>query len=496
MPGTTDTVKAILTPGEFVIRKEAVDMIGVPMLNMINNMPEKGGHSNIDNLIARATIENMKGMYGGGMVQAGPKPMGTGGMVDAYAGGGMVMDQYGHGGKVKKNLKPVPQGNPGLGKLPEAVRNKMGYMQKGGMVEEKMYGYQNGGGVQKSAVQGLLNLLNAKKEDLYEQMPQRMSYTSRGPRLIELDPDVDYEMRRPAPVQDAKLSDVDLMNFLNAYGPNEFARIFGRRGLGQVDFNDPESSVPKFIQGYQQGGLTGYENGGSIYGMNRTPEGMMQAIYEMPTEDGNRYYLGESHRPQPSLSAQTARQKAMQRAVKMPEDSISFEMVQQILNPEAAEPEGKKGLMGLLGFQDGGMIGPTLPPEMMGQAMNRQLSDSINMRMADSQMVGGIGVARDQATALQDSINMNTVDSARKSLQLIKLQSLLNNPDMSAQQFTQGEFAVPSEEADLITKMVSMSRDSANARALDMMRMGMGPMSQPKNGMNGKVIEFMPYYSK
>ena len=135
---TTDTVKTILTPGEFVIRKEAVDMIGVPMLNMINNMPEKGGHSNIDKLIEMATTENMKGMYGGGMVNAGPKPMGTGGMVDAYRGGGMVMDQYGHGGMVKnkmmnyghggmvKNkmmmmekggqLKPVPEDNPGLGK--------------------------------------------------------------------------------------------------------------------------------------------------------------------------------------------------------------------------------------------------------------------------------------------------------------------------------------------------------------------------------------------
>ena len=156
MPGTTDTVKTILTPGEFVIRKEAVDMIGVPMLNMINNMPEKGGHSNIDKLIEMATTENMKGMYGGGMVKAGPKPMGHGGMVDAYRGGGMVMDQYGHGGMVKNKmmsyghggmvkdkmmmmekggqLKPVPEDNPGLGKLPEKVRNRMGYMQDGGEV--------------------------------------------------------------------------------------------------------------------------------------------------------------------------------------------------------------------------------------------------------------------------------------------------------------------------------------------------------------------------
>ena len=85
-------------------------------------------------------------MFGGGNVI----PMGTGGMLDNYAGGGSIMNQYGHGGMVKqdmmnykhggkvhKNLKPVPQGNPGLGKLPEAVRNKMGYMKEGGEVESQ-----------------------------------------------------------------------------------------------------------------------------------------------------------------------------------------------------------------------------------------------------------------------------------------------------------------------------------------------------------------------
>jgi len=144
MPGTTDTVKAMLTPGEFVIRKEAVDMIGVPILEKLNDMPEAGGHSEIDRLIAMATLKNMTGMYGGGMVNA--KQYMGGGMVDKYMGGGMV-DMYGHGGKVKNkmmsyedggeamsNLKPVPDDNPGLAKLPEKVRNKMGYMQEGGSV--------------------------------------------------------------------------------------------------------------------------------------------------------------------------------------------------------------------------------------------------------------------------------------------------------------------------------------------------------------------------
>jgi len=122
MPNTTDTVKAILTPGEFVIRKEAVDMIGVPTLEKLNDMPEAGGHSEIDRLIAQATLKNMTGMYGGGMVNA--KQYGTGGMVNQYQNGGQAMS----------NLKPVPDNNPGLAKLPEDVRNKMGYMQEGGSV--------------------------------------------------------------------------------------------------------------------------------------------------------------------------------------------------------------------------------------------------------------------------------------------------------------------------------------------------------------------------
>ena len=125
----------MLTPGEFVIRKEAVDMIGVPILEKLNDMPEAGGHSEIDRLIAKATLKNMTGMYGGGMVNA--KQYMGGGKVDMYGHGGKVKNQmmmgYEHGGEAHGNLKPVPDDNPGLAKLPEKVRNKMGYMQKGGM---------------------------------------------------------------------------------------------------------------------------------------------------------------------------------------------------------------------------------------------------------------------------------------------------------------------------------------------------------------------------
>lgn len=36
-------------------------------------------------------------------------------------------------------MKKVPEGNKGLAKLPKDVRNKMGYMNKGGMAKKKMY---------------------------------------------------------------------------------------------------------------------------------------------------------------------------------------------------------------------------------------------------------------------------------------------------------------------------------------------------------------------
>ena len=42
---------------------------------------------------------------------------------------------------MKKNLKPVDKKkNPGLAKLPQKVRNKMGYMKDGGVVRGKAGG--------------------------------------------------------------------------------------------------------------------------------------------------------------------------------------------------------------------------------------------------------------------------------------------------------------------------------------------------------------------
>ena len=48
------------------------------------------------------------------------------------ARGGMKKKGYAAGGA----LKAAPKGNKGVSKLPSAVRNKMGYMKKGGSVRK------------------------------------------------------------------------------------------------------------------------------------------------------------------------------------------------------------------------------------------------------------------------------------------------------------------------------------------------------------------------
>ena len=83
---STDTVTAKLTPGEFVIKKSAVDILGLPLLRKLNNMPEEGGHGNIDELISMATLEGAKPMTGGGITT----PNG----VMGYQNGGFLQDYY------------------------------------------------------------------------------------------------------------------------------------------------------------------------------------------------------------------------------------------------------------------------------------------------------------------------------------------------------------------------------------------------------------------
>ena len=98
MPGTTtDTVPTMLTPGEFVIKRESAKMLGKPFLEKLNAVSDNSAHSNIDALISQATLSQMKPMMGGGVV------MGGGGVTN-YMGGGDI-EGYMYGGGIKKKNK-------------------------------------------------------------------------------------------------------------------------------------------------------------------------------------------------------------------------------------------------------------------------------------------------------------------------------------------------------------------------------------------------------
>ena len=72
MPGTTtDTVPAMLTPGEFVIKRESAKMLGLPFLRKLNAVSDNAAHGNIDALIGQAQLVNMKPMLNGGEVVPG-----------------------------------------------------------------------------------------------------------------------------------------------------------------------------------------------------------------------------------------------------------------------------------------------------------------------------------------------------------------------------------------------------------------------------------------
>tara|TARA_R100001443_G_scaffold101085_1_gene108840 strand:+ start:148 stop:585 length:438 start_codon:yes stop_codon:yes gene_type:complete len=82
--------------------KNFIDEYGKPLFNRVTSAIKAG-----------------QGKAGGGMMEMRKKGMGL-----KMANGGSA-------------LKPVPPDNKGLSKLPTPVRNKMGFMKKGGMVKKR-----------------------------------------------------------------------------------------------------------------------------------------------------------------------------------------------------------------------------------------------------------------------------------------------------------------------------------------------------------------------
>ena len=113
---TTDTVPTMLTPGEFVIKRESAKMLGLPFLRKLNAVSDNAAHENIDELIRQAhEFKTMKG-------------------------GGEVIQGYDDGGKVFKEGTDKPPQN--LSALMQSYTNQYGAAPMSLYIRE-MQGLQN-----------------------------------------------------------------------------------------------------------------------------------------------------------------------------------------------------------------------------------------------------------------------------------------------------------------------------------------------------------------
>ena len=261
----SDNIPAMLQSGEYVVRKEAVDKLGKDTMDMINNADRLGymggglvpqgehGHSAIDELLALNTLANQKS-------------------VDMTRDSAMMNK----GGKV---LKKVPEGNKGLMKLPEEVRNRMGYMMEGGMMDNYMYGgmskkkkkkgYEDGGSVGVVNEIGKARKMFSDIDDLLATAALMDNYTF-GPMQRKA-----LRSMREADMIDPKDTMEQVMMLLKAREQNK---------------------IPSFekSKSYFQGGTTG-SGGGSGSGFQQpsaSTSDYFQEIYEtfgfIPSEDSIR----------------------------------------------------------------------------------------------------------------------------------------------------------------------------------------------------------------
>ena len=246
-----DNIPAMLQSGEYVVRKEAVDKLGKDTMDMINNADRLGymggglvpqgehGHSAIDELLALNTLANQRS-------------------VDMDRQTSMMNK----GGKV---LKKAPEGNKGLMNLPEEVRNRMGYMKEGGMMDNYMYGgmskkkkneYRDGGlGVQDKLAMAM---------DEFQDIENLLSYASPS----------EYSFPK---------SQRDMLDYLQESGQTDVNKALEALDLIQKRYQ--EGSVGFRMPRYKEGGLMSYQNGGSS-GLGQYGED----TYSPPSSSIDEYY--------------------------------------------------------------------------------------------------------------------------------------------------------------------------------------------------------------
>lgn len=261
----SDNIPAMLQSGEYVVRKEAVDKLGKDTMDMINNADRLGymggglvpqgehGHSAIDELLALNTLANQRS-------------------VDMTRDSAMMNK----GGKV---LKKAPEGNKGLMNLPEEVRNRMGYMMEGGMMDNYMYGgmskkkkkkgYEDGGSVGVINEIGKARKMFSDIDDLLATAALMDRYTF-GPMQRQT-----LRSMREADMVDPKDTMEQVMMLLKAREQNKIPSFEKRKSYREGGFGGPDFTG----EGATESGSSTVGGGG--YGTQPLPSSFLQRAFNL-----------------------------------------------------------------------------------------------------------------------------------------------------------------------------------------------------------------------
>ena len=467
---TTDTIKAKLTPGEYVIRKEAVDMIGVPMLEKLNNMPEEGGgHSAIDRLIQMATLQNMKSMDHGGEVTTD------------YASD---MQGYENGGQAELDIR----------------RNTPNLRPSSHMRYKRVEGAPMRGDPLFDDRRALTDMIIERGESpnwygsgesQFTGKPLSIDwkdYVESGQGNVRDEMLLERLLRSEsgsARIYDKGKADIDNLNFLAKQGiqldeeetqapvQRLMDALSGEKSLlnnirRTSSYWTPEGREKRKsayeAAGMKDGGLAGYQNGGKTYSqtLNYTPlennlleetePGLFDAgaIHSISADqvgggDGRRYYLGEGQSRSMNMARRIASMMARQKMASTPADSIPAASVESYFDREPEKRGFIKKLLGMAnggevpGYQDGGQ--PQQDDAMMQQYSQQQQPSNIappGAAAGDTMSWGAPGAYMQSIMAERDSLDLQDKEMVRQkainAIQRLRLDALsgqsMQNDDM------------------------------------------------------------------
>ena len=186
------------------------------------------------------------------------------------------MEGLKQGGKV---LKKAPEGNKGLMNLPEEVRNRMGYMMEGGMMDNYMYGgmskkkkkkgYEDGGSVGVINEIGKARKMFSDIDDLLATAALMDRYTF-GPMQRQT-----LRSMREADMVDPKDTMEQVMMLLKAREQNKIPSFEKRKSYREGGFGGPDFTG----EGATESGSSTVGGGG--YGTQPLPSSFLQRAFNL-----------------------------------------------------------------------------------------------------------------------------------------------------------------------------------------------------------------------